>query len=186
VARGLTRWFEAATKPDAIARLLAKHGLGPPRPQAAAEYAAERPAPTPSPVGIAGAREGEVEGDMGDLSTTTCRPVDHDLSTPNDLSTTTCRPRPVDHDLSTNRPVDQSTCRPIDLSTNRPVDQSTNRPVDQSTCRPVDQSTCRPMTCRPFCVALRPQAAHMPRQRPAREKGSMMRDVVGAGLCHGI
>ena len=26
---GATRWLEAATKPDAIARLLAKHGLGP-------------------------------------------------------------------------------------------------------------------------------------------------------------
>ena len=26
---GETRWLEAATKPDAIARLLAKHGLGP-------------------------------------------------------------------------------------------------------------------------------------------------------------
>jgi hypothetical protein len=36
---GATRWLEAATKPDAIARLLAKHGLGP------------RPPPRPSPKG---------------------------------------------------------------------------------------------------------------------------------------
>jgi len=36
---GVTRWIEAATKPDAIARLLAKHGLGP------------RPPPKPPPKG---------------------------------------------------------------------------------------------------------------------------------------
>jgi len=36
---GVTRWLEAATKPDAIARLLAKHGLGP------------RPPPKPPPKG---------------------------------------------------------------------------------------------------------------------------------------
>ncbi len=58
---GATRWLEAATKPDAIARLLQAR----PGPQTAAQAAAERPAPPRVPRGLSSARRLRWRGQGG-------------------------------------------------------------------------------------------------------------------------
>ena len=60
---GATRWLEAATKPDAIARLLAKHGLGPrppPKPPPKGQLRLALPKPGAPPAALDGAVRAEL------------------------------------------------------------------------------------------------------------------------------